>query len=315
MDEKKLNLIYLVAKEYYIDEKKQKEIAEKYNINRVQVSRYITEAKKRGMVSIKVLNPLEDSKLGIKEKLSSFFPDLNVQIAVTHKRKEEYDFESLANKAIEYINESFLPNDKVGFGWGNTMYQIAKNFKTPNKYEDIIIVPLVGGSMKFENEFQTNNISFMIAEKFGGFNVPILAPFYVEDDLYPSFIKNDDVQHVLTLWGKLDKAVIGIGSKFSVTPLMELDVLSKSDLAKLLNFKQVGDILTHYFNLEGEICELDIYENLINLPIDSLKEIDEVIAVAGGNDKVEAIIGALRTGLIDTIILDNIVAEKILERL
>jgi deoxyribonucleoside regulator len=190
MDEKRLNLIYLVAKEYYIDEKKQKEIAEKYNINRVQVSRYITEAKKRGMVSIKVLNPLEDSKLGIKEKLLSFFPDLNVQIAVTHKRKEGYDFESLANKAIEYLNESFLPNDKVGFGWGNTMYHIAKNFKTPNKYEDIIIVPLVGGSMKFENEFQTNNISFMIAEKFGGFNVPILAPFYVEDDLYPSFIKN-----------------------------------------------------------------------------------------------------------------------------
>lgn len=315
MDDKKLNLIYLVAKEYYINEKKQKEIAKKFNINRVQVSRYVTEAKRQGIVNIKVLNPLEDNKLGIKEKLASYFPDINIQIAITHKRKLEYDLEALANKAIEYMNKSFLPKDKVGFGWGKTMYKIAKNFQTPNRYEDLMVVPLVGGSKNFENAFQTNNISFMIAEKFGGINIPILAPFYIEDDLYPSFIKNGDLQHVLNLWRKLDKAVIGIGSKFSVTPLLELDVLNKSDFANLLNFKQVGDLLTHYFNLEGDFCELDIYENLINLPLDLLKEIDEVIAVAGGNDKVEAIIGGLKTGLIDTIILDNIVAEKILEKI
>ena len=315
MDEKKLNLIYLVAKEYYIDEKKQKEIAEKYNINRVQVSRYISEARARGMIDIKVLNPLEDSKFGLREKLGRFFPDINFQIAVTHKSKDDYDLDSLVNKAVDYLNQSLSPNDKIGFGWGKTMYQLAKNFKTQHNYNDLIVVPLVGGSMKFENEFQCNNISFMIAEKFDGINIPILAPFYVKDELYNSFVENDDVKHVLLLWEKLDKAVVGIGSEFSVTPLMELDVLNKEDFARLLNFRQVGDILTHYFNIKGEFCQLDIYENLINLPADSLQKIEEVIAVAGGSDKVESIIGALRTGLIDTMVLDNVVAERIIKRL
>ena len=89
--------------------------------------------------------------------------------------------------------------------------------------------------------------------------------------------------------------------------------MTENNLTKLLNFRQVGDILTHYFNLEGKFCDLDIYDHLINFPLDYCRNVNEVIAIAGGLEKKESIIGALNTGLINTIIIDNLTAEKIVE--
>jgi DNA-binding transcriptional regulator LsrR (DeoR family) len=114
------------------------------------------------------------------------------------------------------------------------------------------------------------------------------------------------------MWGELSKAIIGIGSNFSKTPLIKLGAFSKVELTKLLNYRQVGDILTQYFNLKGEFCELSIYKQIVNFPIKRLKEVGEVIAVAGGINKKYSIIGALRSGLIDTIILDGITAQEII---
>ena len=311
--EEKIKLLYLIAKEYYINNKKQKEIAKQFDINRVQVSRYISEAKDRGMIDINIINPLKENNHSIKKKLNEFFSDVNIIIAVTHSDDNETIIKSLTDQANEYINSSFLPTDTVGFGWGNTMFNLAKNLTTNRNYPNLRVVPLVGGSMEFNKEFQANNITFMIADKFKGKNMPILAPFYIEDQDYSTIKENYDVKKVLSIWEELDKAVVGIGCNFSITPLMDIDLFETKDLTKLLNFRQVGDILTHYFNIEGEFCNLDIYDNLINLPIEMLKDVNEVIAVAGGTEKAESIIGALRTGMVDTIIMDNLVANKIIE--
>ena len=46
----RLRILYKIAYEYYVEKLKQKDIANRYNINRVQVSRYLKEAEKKGLV-------------------------------------------------------------------------------------------------------------------------------------------------------------------------------------------------------------------------------------------------------------------------
>ena len=101
--------------------------------------------------------------------------------------------------------------------------------------------------------------------------------------------------------------------QYDKTPLIKLKAFLEVELTELLKFGQVGDVLTHYFNSKGEFCELSIYKRLVNFPLNSLKEVEEVIAVAGGINKKYSIIGALRSGLIDTIILDSITAQEIIK--
>ena len=52
----------------------------------------------------------------------------------------------------------------------------------------------------------------------------------------------------------------------------------------------------------------------VHLPI-ILKNSRHTVAIACGDNKVAAIMGALRTGIIDTLITDEYTARKILEKL
>ena len=51
---------------------------------------------------------------------------------------------------------------------------------------------------------------------------------------------------------------------------------------------------------------------MISASHDQLKAIDCLVAVACGSDKAVAVLGAMRTGLISTLFIDQNMAEKIL---
>ena len=57
---------------------------------------------------------------------------------------------------------------------------------------------------------------------------------------------------------------------------------------------------------------MELYENTLCASKENLKNAKQTIAVACGDDKTEAIIGALRTRAIDTLITDEYTAKKIL---
>ncbi len=312
--EEKQKLLYHIAYDYYIKGAKQKEIAKKYDINRVQVSRYLTKARENGIVEFNVKNPLEQSNKMIEEKIVSHFPVKNACVIGHPQSGKDQLLKALAEKASEYINQTFKPDDSIGVGWGSTIYQLARDFKTDKEYNNISFVPLVGGSFKFQKEFQTNTISLIFSEKFNGKGYSLMAPFCAESKKeYEMFINNNDVKKVMEMWRNLDRILIGIGSNFSRTPLLKMEKIKEKELTELLNFKQVGDMLTHYFNLDGDFCDLGIHDRLINFPLDYFENVNEVIAVAGGEEKKDSLIGALRTEKVDTIILDQKTAEKIVQ--
>ncbi len=309
----RLRILYKIAYDYYVEKLKQKDIANRYNINRVQVSRYLKEAEKKGLIKIKVINQMDDEKNEIENKFISKFPIKKAIIASTYSENIDVTMIAIAEEAIKYFNKVFKPTDKIGIGWGSTLYKISQEFKSNKIYPEIKFIPLAGGSLELDKEFQTNHISFMFTEKLQGESLQLMAPFYLKSlKEYNTIINNVEVKKIISMWGELSKAIIGIGSNFSKTPLIKLGAFSKVELTKLLNYRQVGDILTQYFNLKGEFCELSIYKQIVNFPIKRLKEVGEVIAVAGGINKKYSIIGALRSGLIDTIILDGITAQEII---
>ena len=84
--------------------------------------------------------------------------------------------------------------------------------------------------------------------------------------------------------------------------------------AKMNSQNVVGDICTNYFDLEGNIVRPADYQRLISVTEDDLRNTDNLIALAGGLEKVDAIIGALRTGLISEIVIDEKTAREVLKR-
>ena len=104
----------------------------------------------------------------------------------------------------------------------------------------------------------------------------------------------------------IDIAVIGVGNS---------DIIR--DFGKIFGYNEncfsaIGDISTHFFDKDGNFVEL--YENTLCASIENLKNAKQTIAVACGDNKVDAISAALHTKVIDTLITDEYTAAKILSK-
>ena len=102
----------------------------------------------------------------------------------------------------------------------------------------------------------------------------------------------------------IDIAIVGIGSREIIQIFGKAFGYSEGCV------NAIGDISTHFFDEDGKFVEL--YENTLCAEKENLKNAKQTIAIACGKQKTEAIIGALRTQMIDTLITDEYTAKDIL---
>jgi len=67
-----------------------------------------------------------------------------------------------------------------------------------------------------------------------------------------------------------------------------------------------------FFNQNGEPCGAE--EGVVGISLEQLHALDGVIGVAGGVEKVSAILGALRGGYLNVLITDEATAQVVLAR-
>ena len=66
-------------------------------------------------------------------------------------------------------------------------------------------------------------------------------------------------------------------------------------------------------NIEGKEIYSKLAERMIGIEVEDLINCKNVVCIAYGQAKAEAIVGALRGGFIDTLIIDTECAEKVVE--
>ena len=86
-------------------------------------------------------------------------------------------------------------------------------------------------------------------------------------------------------------------------------------LPQLIKKGAVGDLCGIYFDREGRIIETGLEDRTIAIRAEQLKAIDSVVAVAWGEDKAVAVLGAIRTGLVSDLFIDQGMAEQIIQEL
>ncbi|MBI5027993.1 MAG: transcriptional regulator, partial [Actinobacteria bacterium] len=73
-----------------------------------------------------------------------------------------------------------------------------------------------------------------------------------------------------------------------------------------------GDICGRYYDLQGRPVGLPTSERVIGITLDQLRGVPEVIGLAGGVEKAPGVIGALRTGALDSVVVDEDLARAVL---
>ena len=306
-------LIVKVAKMYYLDGLKQEDIARQIGISRSLISIILSEAKETGIVEITVHDPfLNDEEMS--RSFAKFFPGLECIVVPTSTKDAEALRKLVAQRAADIVAHVIRTDQVVGLAWGRTCWEIVNAYRDNAKKTAISVVPLIGGSLQTTPYFQINEMVRLFAEKLGGTPSFIHAPALVSDVAERNmYFKASSMQLSRELWGKMDLVISGIGALPKPGESDRASYIGESEIfGHVGKRKVVGDICARYFCSDGGILNDEFYKRIVGVPVDDLRAAKRTVFAVSGIEKADAVAGALRTGLVKTLVLDEPTAKATL---
>ena len=310
----KEDLITKVAWLYYKEKLTQQDISARVNISRQKVQRFLEKARDLEIVRFQVKNPYANL-LSIESELIKKY-SLKDSVVVPYLS----DGDNLLRRSFAKAGASYLEriisqhnNSIVGLGWGNTTAYLADYFDSLPIKTKIEVVSLIGNLM--------TNVAmnpYIIAEKIANkLDAPfynIWAPAITQSKERAEIFKSEPwINCVLQKASKANIILFSVGEVSPSASLFKMGYLSSDELKKLREKGAVGDILSRFFNAQGDLVDDEIHERVISIPINKLKDKGKiVIGVAGGPSKFDAIRGALKGKYVNVLITDEETAEKLL---
>ena len=289
---------------YYEKNQTQSEIAKIMKLSRQTVSKILGDAIKEKVVEIKIYNP-DTSCAELEEALCERFSVKKAIVCGVSCDDESLCSLMTVRGAADYVKTlAAKGNLKIGVSWGRTVQSLISEL-SDSAGEGNTVFPLFGATEQGESYFLSNEIARSFADKIGARVKYAWFPYKPDTADDGALFKKTSYYNTLKdLWAYIDVALVGIGNTDII------DVFGKSFGYNERGHSAVGDISTHFFDSEGNFLKL--YENTLCASVDNIRGAKETVAVASGKNKAKAIAGALRTGVVDTIITDEYTAKRIL---
>ncbi|NJN92903.1 MAG: sugar-binding transcriptional regulator [Anaerolineales bacterium] len=309
MSEDKLALLAKVASLYYEKNLTQAEIAQRLNISRPQVSRLLTEGRQEGVVEIIIHHPAPKSS-SLEQELIDRFALKEIKILVTGPIGYAQLVERLGVLAARHMEERLEDDMILGISWNTGVYQVVNALRAARQ-KKVTVVQLTGAVGSINPLIDGPDLTRWLAQTLGGQYKYLPAPLLVESPATREALLQDrSIRESMALLDQMDMALIGIGSLSpALSSLLLADYITEAELREIIRQGGVGDICSHHFDLRGQILPLELHQRLIGVSLDTLKKTPYVIGVGGGIDKASAVLGALRLGVIDCLITDEIAAR------
>ena len=126
-------------------------------------------------------------------------------------------------------------------------------------------------------------------------------------------MENEFNQELIDYWRKLDIAILGIGSPNLKASESWKQFYGEDVLAYLEGKKVIGDVVSRFYNSEGQHIENELDDRLIGIDISDLKRTPYRIGIASMIDKAPAIASALKGDYINVLVTTEETAKKVLE--
>ncbi len=306
-------LLAQVAHLYFEKGDPQSTIARRLHVSRSSVSRLLTQARRQGIVEIRIHYPLALARelgatlcerFGLKEALvlqSTYSDTTTIKTQV-------------ARLAVRYLDEHLAPGDVVAISRGSTLHAVVEQFSAPPR-RNVRVVQLVGALRVPGAQEDDANLARALAQKLGGDYYNLTAPLFVENvETRRALMQEPAICQVLDLAQSANLALVGIGAlDRQSSAILKKKLLSSAQVNALRQGHAVGEICSQYFDADGRIVSRELKERTIALALDALRACRCVVGVATGVHKAKALRGALRGGYLGVLITDDQTAQRILE--
>lgn len=310
-EEIKHNLLVRITRLYYLCNMTHQEIADQEGVSRIKITRLLKEAVDKKIVEFNIKDPLVQS-LELEEEIQRTFKLKTVVVTPTPRTQSEL-FDILGRFAADFITRKLKADLNIGIGWGRTLNGMLP-YLDRAAARGIRVISLTGGLAA--NELQPNpyDVASALAVKIGATPHYPIVPAIVESEQVKQLLLSERrTQDIVELWKKIDIALISIGVIACDTGLYYSFPDPEKECERVRKLGAVGDLLAKPFDSEGRFVDSGFLHRMITINFEDLKRIPIVAGIAGGRQKVQAILGALRTGCLNTLITDEDTARRIVK--
>jgi central glycolytic genes regulator len=242
----------------------------------------------------------------IEENIKAFLGLRDVIIVPGDVEMNPIILKELGKATANYLKSIIKDNNIIAITGGNTIKEFVEALPKINNISNILVVPARGG-MGRKVEIQASTLAASLAQKLNGAYKLLHIPENLSLELLDTLLKEKEIKEVIDNIHKADILIYGIGDALVMAE--KRDVLEE-ELYKLKFLGAVGEAFGCYFNKDSKV----VSENTsIGININEARKINTHIAVAAGENKVDAIIATMMRNNNAVLVTDEAAGRKIVE--
>lgn len=306
MDDVERQLIASIARRFYFEDMSKTELAREFGLSRFKIARLLEEARQEGIVTIEIAEDgWEQPALSAELAAHLHLPEC---IVVRAGEDEESNRARLARAAAAWIRRQTREGDVVGFSWGRTLIAIGEALRDLPPSTIVQLTGTVG------NDFAQSPVEVIrrIADRSSVRTMAIFSPLFAASEAVAGSLRADPaISQAMSLYSQLSLAVLSVGSwdpPVSQLPAM----LSDEDRAELAREGAKAEMAGIFVREDGALVQAALTARRISISPEELTNTPRVLAVAGSSPKVGAIAAVARSGLITSLVTDDLTAAELL---
>lgn len=300
-----------IAHDFYLSKLNIADISQKYDLSRYLIAKALEDARNRGIVKIKISRGIKRNQVLEREFQKNF--GLKEAFIVENSGSHDENSEAVVSFAAKQI-ETYLKQAKIaGISWGATMHGVINDFFEQD-LEHLYFVQLLG--QPINSNRRKNPLAQDAAEKLHSHSLSLPTPLYILDSKILPALKQEPYFKVINnRYHNLDLLFTGLGTFQS---FKANQFLQKNYGPKL--FKDVPDsdvagmIMGRPYNIEGKFIP-GFEQHICGISMKDIMKTPIRFCVVRNRFKSEALLGALRSGIITHLVTNDAIAQRVLQNI
>jgi dihydroxyacetone kinase-like protein len=294
---------------YFQDGLTQHEIAGVMGVSRATVNSYLAEARGRGIVRVSI-DPARLRAIELAQALKKRF-GLTDCVVIPNGNGERPLVRRLGEAGAGALRSLLKPGDALGAAWSRTILALA-DFAGPPSLPDLSVVQM-SGSTAAGFDVTPELCAARLAAALGARCINLTAPAVVTNPAVRTLLLDEPiVRERLNLIRRVDILLFGIGTTRRDSLIFASGLVDAVSARHYMARRATASIAGRFMDEAGHPLHGPLDERMIGFALEDLPRIKTRIAVAGGLEKVPAILACLRGGHATVLVTDEAAARGVL---
>lgn len=296
---------------HYVGGLKQSDVAKKLGVPSVKAHRMIAKAVSEGIVKVSIDGDVVEC-IELGDRLAKKFSLEICEVAPDLFENDDLPLRALATAGADFMRRQLeLGEHKlIGIGHGRTLAAAIRQLPSSDA-KDTRFVSLLGGLTR---NFAANphDVMHLIAEKTSAQAYVMPVPFYANTaEDRDVLLAQKGVKDIFDLAENTTLKLVGIGTVGANTQLVQSGMIEPTEISEVARKGGVGELLGHFYGTNGQLLNTMLTSRTLAVAVNKTVS-GQVVALAGGKEKIIPLKALLESGQLSGLITDEITARALL---